>query len=313
MRNNTLSLLCGFLFFVPAAIASSLLSAQTFVSRPAFSDGENLRFNLYFSWKFIWVKAGEAEMFVEDTLLFNTKMHKMTLLCSTNKFADPLFRMRDTLVTVLFEDMRPHYYRKAADEETGTFAVRSGCELPSIPLNPRDEDDSCDVRERGRLKFSADSLDFFSEEGDAGISASNRIKGVVLHEVLSRVRKASDLEDALRQSVLKGDVILSEAGPVYELLSERLGAAVKRGWFSEDAERTLNEAALIDTDGQTYRPDRVEIADGRVAIIDFKFGEHHLKYERQLRKYADIWHRMGYSEVSAYLWYVQDDKVIEVL
>lgn len=116
MRNNTLSLLCGFLFFVPVAIASSLLSAQTFVSRPAFSDGENLRFNLYFSWKFIWVKAGEAEMFVEDTLLFNTKMHKMTLLCSTNKFADPLFRMRDTLVTVLSEDMRPHYYRKAADE-----------------------------------------------------------------------------------------------------------------------------------------------------------------------------------------------------
>ena len=204
-------------------------------------------------------------------------------------------------------------YRKSALEETDTFSVRPGCELPSIPLNPRDEDDSCDVRERGRLKFSADSLDFFSEDGDAGISASNRIKGVVLHDVLSRVRKASDLEDALRQSVLKGDVTLAEAGPVYSLLSERLEAAVHRGWFVEDAERALNEATLIDTDGQACRPDRVEITDGRVVIIDFKFGEHHVKYERQLRRYADIWHRMGYSDVSAYLWYVQEDKVVEVV
>ena len=35
---------------------------------------------------------------------------------------------------------------------------------PSYPLNPSAEDDDTDVRERGRLKYSADSIDFFCDE-----------------------------------------------------------------------------------------------------------------------------------------------------
>ena len=83
-------------------------------------------------------------------------------------------------------------------------------------------------------------------------------------------------------------------------------------WFPENAERVLNESSLIDTDGQLLRPDRVIVNDGRVMIVDYKFGEHHRSYERQLRKYSDIWHRLGYKDVSAYLWYVHTDEVVKV-
>ena len=86
----------------------------------------------------------------------------------------------------------------------------------------------------------------------------------------------------------------------------------KRGWFPDDGARILNEATLIDTDGEMYRPDRVVISGNRVVIIDYKFGEHYRKYERQLQKYAGIWQRMGYDDVSAYIWYVQTDEVVEV-
>jgi hypothetical protein len=74
----------------------------------------------------------------------------------------------------------------------------------------------------------------------------------------------------------------------------------------------LNEASLIDTDGQICRPDRVVIADGKVIIIDYKFGEHHRIYERQLKKYAGIWSRLGYEDVTSYLWYVHTDEVVKV-
>ena len=80
------------------------------------------------------------------------------------------------------------------------FRISSENGYPSIALNPGDEDAEIDVRERGRLKYSADSVDFFSEGGEAGISASNRIKGVVLHEILSRMTVAEDLESAARVS-----------------------------------------------------------------------------------------------------------------
>ena len=201
---------------------------------------------------------------------------------------------------------------KKHGNETATFDISGHDELPSIALNPQPGDSDEDVRERGRLKFTADALDFFSKDGETGVSASNRIKGVVLHDILAHVNVPEDLEGAVRQAVQSGEVTRIEAEEAYRLLSERIAAAADRGWFPSHAERILNEASLIDTDGQICRPDRVVIADGKVIIIDYKFGEHHRAYERQLKKYAGIWSRLGYKDVTSYLWYVHTDEVVKV-
>ncbi len=207
---------------------------------------------------------------------------------------------------VCFGEHRKH------GNETATFDISGHDELPSIALNPQPGDSDEDVRERGRLKFTADALDFFSKDGETGVSASNRIKGVVLHDILAHVNVPEDLEGAVRQAVQAGELTGAEADEAYRLLSERIAAAAGRGWFPSDADRILNEASLIDTDGQICRPDRVVIADGKVIIIDYKFGEHHRIYERQLKKYAGIWSRLGYEDVTSYLWYVHTDEVMKV-
>ena len=207
---------------------------------------------------------------------------------------------------VCFGEHRKH------GNETATFDISGHDELPSIALNPQPGDSDEDVRERGRLKFTADALDFFSKDGETGVSASNRIKGVVLHDILAHVNVPEDLEGAVRQAVQAGELTGSEADEAYGLLSERIAAAADRGWFPSDADRILNEASLIDTNGQICRPDRVVIADGKVIIIDYKFGEHHRIYERQLKKYAGIWSRLGYEDVTSYLWYVHTDEVVKV-
>ena len=54
----------------------------------------------------------------------------------------------------------------------------------------------------------------------------------------------------------------------------------------------------------------VHTEDGGVVIIDYKFGEHNRRYERQIARYADIYRRMGYGNVSTALWYVDRDEVI---
>ncbi len=198
--------------------------------------------------------------------------------------------------------------RSSGREGADVSEFRTEDELPSYPLNMEGGPEG-DVRERGRLKFSADSLDFFSEDGEAGIAASNRIKGVVLHDILSRVEKPEDLERAVQQSLMAGEITPEEADDAYGLLSERIAGAQERGWFPESFDRILNESTLIDERGEMHRPDRVVIAGGKVIIVDYKFGEHYRKYERQLKDYASMWRRMGYSDVSAYLWYVHTDEV----
>lgn len=191
------------------------------------------------------------------------------------------------------------------------FVVSEGDGYPSVPLNPVVEDDSTDVRERGRLKFSADSLDFFSEDG-AGIDASNRIRGIVLHDIMSSVAVPSDLETAVMNALNCGEITEDQVEEVLQLLEQRISEAGSKGWFPSEGAEIMNEVSLIDTDGQIYRPDRVVKSGDRVIIIDYKFGEHYRKYEHQMKKYAELWFRMGYPDVSAFLWYVQTGDVVAV-
>ena len=204
-------------------------------------------------------------------------------------------------------------FAKKEDDGMRDFEMAPGNEYPSIPLNIGEGDPDADVRERGRLKYSADSIDFFSEDGEAGISASNRIKGVVLHEILSRMIVSEDLEKSVRQALDNGDISAGECEETISLLHDRLEEIRPMGWFDCAVIEVMNESTLIDSDGQMYRPDRVIVKDGKVTIIDYKFGEHYRKYEKQLQRYADIWRRMGYQDVSAFLWYVHTGEVKAVV
>lgn len=211
--------------------------------------------------------------------------------------------------------------RKSKDG-LAAFPISSYGEIPSFPLNPEPSDTDrdvnavdgaeVDVRKRGRLKFSADSVDFFAGEDGAGISASNRIRGIVLHDILSRVIIPDDLESSVRQAVADGAISSAEATGVLGLLSQRISEAREYGWFPEDGSQVLNETSLVDVDGQVYRPDRVIRDENKITVIDYKTGAHEKKYVEQLGRYAGLWHRMGYEDVEAFLWYLGSGERIAV-
>ncbi len=148
-----------------------------------------------------------------------------------------------------------------------------------------------------RFVASSDAWDYFSEEG---IGQSKRLRGIEQHALLSRIRTSDDAQEVLR----------SIEPQTRELLLERISAHSE--WFSPEL-KTLNEVAIIDSFGNTNRPDRVLVdEEGRVTVIDFKFGEEDEKYSGQLRRYMRLFREMGYGEVSGYIWYVPSDKIIQV-
>ena len=127
---------------------------------------------------------------------------------------------------------------------------------PSYPLNPQAEDEESDVRERGRLKFSADSIDFFCDE----VRNEARLNGTVLHGILSEVVTLSDLPDAVRHAFESGEIDAGREEEYLNILTQRVAA--HPDWFPVDGAEVLNETGLIDTDGELRRPDRVLIKDG---------------------------------------------------
>ncbi len=148
-----------------------------------------------------------------------------------------------------------------------------------------------------RFVASSDAWDYFSEEG---IGQSKRLRGIEQHALLSRIRTSDDAPEVLR----------SIEPQTRELLFERISAHSE--WFSPEL-KTLNEVAIIDSFGNTNRPDRVLVdEEGRVTVIDFKFGEEDEKYSGQVRRYMRLFREMGYGEVSGYIWYVPIDKIIQV-
>lgn len=148
-----------------------------------------------------------------------------------------------------------------------------------------------------RFVASSDAWDYFSEEG---IGQSKRLRGIEQHALLSMIRTSDDALEVLR----------SIEPQTRELLLERISAHSE--WFSPEL-KTLNEVAIIDSFGNTNRPDRVLVdEEGRVTVIDFKFGEEDEKYSGQVRRYMRLFREMGYGEVSGYIWYIPIDKIIQV-
>ena len=214
------------------------------------------------------------------------------------------------------------------DEDTGALCYKKG-EIPdfsgshageaagsvlppsyrSWPLNPVSLDGTC---LRNRIVFSGDAYDFFHGGVSGPEGKSARVKGIILHQILSGINTAADISKAVSDAVASGLIGSEDAAQTEAFFRERIASVSARGWFSKDAVRIYNEASVIDTDGEIYRPDRVELhPDGKVTVIDYKFGAQEKAYLRQISRYASLWRRRGCTDVSACLWYVLTNDVVE--
>ncbi len=182
----------------------------------------------------------------------------------------------------------PYRWNEASKKEDSEIE-EFDAEYETYGMNP----EACSKR----FVASSDAWDYFSEEG---IGQSKRLRGIEQHALLSKIRTIDDAPEVLR----------SIEPQTRELLLERISAHSE--WFSPEL-KTLNEVAIIDSFGNTNRPDRVLVdEEGRVTVIDFKFGEEDEKYSGQVRRYMRLFREMGYGEVSGYIWYVPIDKIIQV-
>lgn len=160
----------------------------------------------------------------------------------------------------------------------------------------------------GRLQTSCDAEDFFSDTvGRSEFSLSTRVGGVVLHEILSRIDSLKDVHSSVRRAVETGSLPAENEKIVAELLASRVSSHPE--WFPENG-RIEKERSLFSPDGREYRPDRVVFGkDGKVTIIDFKFGKKEEdSYRKQVGRYASLYASAGYEVSSAAIWYVIEDK-----
>lgn len=106
--------------------------AQCETKNDAFKSGEHVMYDLYFNWKFVWVKAGFASLTTNATTYHSKPAYRINLLAVGSKRTDFFFKMRDTLTSVIGEKLEPRYFRKGAEEgkrytvDEARFSYRNG-------------------------------------------------------------------------------------------------------------------------------------------------------------------------------------------
>lgn len=103
-------------FLIILLTATTVAPAQCPVINTAFRSGETLMYDMYFNWKFIWFKVGNATLNISASTYNGKDAYRTSLITRTSSKADKYFVMRDTLRSYVTHDLVPLYYTKRARE-----------------------------------------------------------------------------------------------------------------------------------------------------------------------------------------------------
>ena len=163
------------------------------------------------------------------------------------------------------------------------------------------------------FKQSNRSADFI--EGEEDMSGKYIRQGQVMHSLFSMIQTPKDVPSAITRLRMEG-IIESDAHErqILKLVNWALNHPKVKEWFSGEWS-LYNECAILYRENgelQTRRPDRVMMKDGEVIVVDFKFGKPYPEYNKQVREYMNLLQKMGYTQVSGYLWYVFYNQLEEI-
>lgn len=170
------------------------------------------------------------------------------------------------------------------------------------------------------FKESNRSKEFtLSEEDEQEQNKSQYIKlGNVIHNLFASMETADDMDSAIlkleMEGMLYGQDITSDG--LKEYIKKGLRNPQVADWFS--GRWTLhNECTILEYDAEhdvhiEHRPDRVMTDGNQTIVVDFKLYSYNSDYKDQVLRYMDLLKRMGYKNISGYLWMIMSNTVRDV-
>lgn len=129
-------------------------------------------------------------------------------------------------------------------------------------------------------------------------------KGIFLHEILSKINTAKEVEKVLGKYVLDGVITREEEA---ELRHSVLSIMAKYPDYFDENLQVMNEREImINENGITeiYRPDRILNTKNGYIIIDFKTGKAEPKHQKQIEMYTAVLEKLDRKVISANLIYL---------
>ncbi|WP_439152511.1 UvrD-helicase domain-containing protein [Winogradskyella sp.] len=138
-------------------------------------------------------------------------------------------------------------------------------------------------------------------------------RGNLVHLVLSKIKFDTDIEFALNELLITGDITNDNINELRQLVNEVINHPILSAYF-KDGYKIYNERDIITSHGQLIRPDRLNFNSKKeVILIDYKTGAVKSSHKSQLNDYETILEQMNLNVIQKLLVYINDTvEVIEV-
>ena len=131
--------------------------------------------------------------------------------------------------------------------------------------------------------------------------------GNIIHEILSFVKTAADIDFAVLKAMEEGFITLNQKEVVLKSIHEIVNNKELESYFSQGNE-ILNEQAIIQKEGKTIKPDRMVLTKNKeVYLLDYKTGTHNQKHQLQLENYQNAIEKMGLKVTKKALVYIGEE------
>ena len=141
-------------------------------------------------------------------------------------------------------------------------------------------------------------------------------RGNILHHLFQNISTTADVDNAIQRLVFEGIITQDMIPEIIELTNKAFRNPQISDWYS-GTWKLYNEKDIIWMSNGILlnrRPDRIMMREGEIVIIDFKFGQPKKAHHKQVNTYRDLLVQMGTpkSAIKGFLWYVDDDSIVEV-
>ena len=168
-----------------------------------------------------------------------------------------------------------------------------------------------------RIEFrqSRELARFLASDSEEKQQQAYIAEGELMHLVMSDIERESDLESALKKTLLLKGLIATEKqyDKIRNQLTRNLNHPNAKEWFN-GSYKLFNERAILvaGDEEKSRRPDRVMIKGDTAVVVDYKFGHESHEHSTQVKLYMELLRKIGYKNVSGYLWYMYNNEIKEI-
>ena len=173
--------------------------------------------------------------------------------------------------------------------------VQNSCELEQFISSPW-QDHNINIVATSNLLWD-------SEKG------ASIIYGNLIHEILSKIKTTTDIEDSIDYYLFNGTITKEEVKPISRIIKCVVEHSRLKKYYQQNL-TIYNEREILTLDKEIVIPDRFVINENNQAIIiDYKTGKSDKKHHYQLHKYEQAIEELGISVKEKLLVYIEDESI----